>query len=465
VRKALVLVLLALVLLPLVFWLAASRVLGSETARSTLEQQLSARLGRPVRVGSAGASVFPRIAVDLHDVSIGDTPPVRIGRIQVVTGIRSLFTRTFADISIRSLRFRDIVLGTGDQTLTIDLDSSIEGDRLDIARLTARARTTRIEAKGRMTSLARMDGTFDVKADPLDLAEMIAVGSAVAPPEAGSGPSMPMHMAMTVAAPRGQFGASSFRDLSTKADLVPGRLRLDDLSLRMFGGTFHGRLAADTSGAVPNLRLNGQVAGLDVAEVTKGSGSQGGLTGRLGGSLAVQGAGGDAAALLRTARGTITAVIADGTLPHLDLVRRAVLAFGRPAGASSEGSGSAFKTLGGTFALANANLTSENLSMTSRDVDLKGRGSFGLDRGAVDVRADMLLSPELTAQAGTDLRRYAQDNGRLVLPARVTGTLTAPSISIDAAAATRRALGNEIKRRASDFLGGLFKKKKGGGSQ
>jgi hypothetical protein len=34
---------------------------------------------------------------------------------------------------------------------------------------------------------------------------------------------------------------------------------------------------------------------------------------------------------------------------------------------------------------------------------------------------------------------------------------------IDVAAATRRALGNELKRRASDFLGGLFKKKKGGG--
>ena len=463
-RKLLAIVAVLLVLLPLGLWLIARQVLASDLARTTLEQQLSARLGRPVRVGSATASVFPHIAVDLNDVAIGEAPPVRIGRIQVVTGLGSLFTRTIAEASIRRLAFRDILLGSGDQTMTIDLDSSITGDRLDISALDARARTTRIHASGALTSVSRLEGTFDASADPLDLAEMIAVGSAIAQQSrARPGPPMPMHLSLSVTAPRGTFGEYAFRDLSTRADAGPGRLTLDDLVFQIFGGTFHGRLAADTSGAAPALRLNGQVAGLDVTQVLKGSGAPGGITGRLGASLAVQGSGTDAAGLLKTARGTISAIVADGTLPHLDMVRRLVLAFGKPSGAPAEGAGTAFKTLGGTFVLANAGLTSDSLAMKARDFDLQGHGSLRLDSGAVDARTDVILSPELTAQAGTDLRRYAQQDGRVVLPATIGGTLEAPSVSIDTAAAARRALGNEIQRRATDFLGGLFKKKKGGG--
>jgi hypothetical protein len=96
-------------------------------------------------------------------------------------------------------------------------------------------------------------------------------------------------------------------------------------------------------------------------------------------------------------------------------------------------------------------------------VDSDGRGTLAIDSGAVDARADVSLSPELTAQAGTDLRRYAQQDGRVILPATVSGTLTQPTVFIDVAAAAKRAITNEMQRRATDFLGGLFKKKKGGG--
>jgi uncharacterized protein involved in outer membrane biogenesis len=444
-------------------WLLARQMLASDLTRATLEQQLSARLGRPVHVRAATAAVFPTVAVDLHDVTIGDAPPVRIGRIQVATGWRSLFTRTLAGVSIRSLAFRDIVLGTGDRTLTIDLDASLIGDRLDVRSLDARARATKIHARGALTSLNRMHGTFDVTADPLDLAEMIAIASALAPSSSVGGPVTPMHFVLTVASPRGRFGAYRFRDLTTTLDAAPGRLAFDNLAFQAFGGSFRGRAGADTSGAAPALRLNGKVAGLDLTQLLEGSGSAGGITGRLAASLTLQGSGGSADLLLRSARGTIAATVADGTLPYLDMVRPVVLAFGKPSGAPTAGTGTAFKTLGGTFALANGGLASDNLTLASRDLDLHGHGSLRLESGAVDARADVMLSPELTAQAGTDLRRYAQQDGRVVVPATVGGTLAAPHVSIDVAAAARRAAGNELKRRVTDVLGGLFKKKKGGG--
>ena len=74
----------------------------------------------------------------------------------------------------------------------------------------------------------------------------------------------------------------------------------------------------------------------------------------------------------------------------------------------------------------------------------------------------MQVLPRVVA-AGTDLRRYAQEDGRVVVPARITGTLGAPAVMVDVEAAASRALQNELKRRAKSVFDSLFKRKKGGG--
>ena len=309
---------------------------------------------------------------------------------------------------------------------------------------------------------------FETTSELLDLNELIAIGSALAPSSkpgaARAGSASPMHFVVKTAAPRVRFGTYEFKDLSTTIDATPSRVMLDNLALGLFGGTFKGRLDADTHGATPLVRLTGAIAGVDLAELMKHSGAAGGITGRLGGTVSLAANGGDGAALLRSAKGTIAAVVSDGSMPKLDLVRTVVLAFGKPSGTGG-GSGTQFSRLGGTFALTGGTLRSENLALQSPDFDTAGRGTLAMESGAVDARADVVLSKELTAQAGTDLRRYAQEDGRVVVPATVTGTLGQPRVFVDVAAATRRALGNELKRRATDFLGGLFKKKGGGGKE
>jgi len=139
-----------------------------------------------------------------------------------------------------------------------------------------------------------------------------------------------------------------------------------------------------------------------------------------------------------------------------------ILAFGKPSGAAPSGSGSSFSSLAGTFALGNSTLASQNLTLETRDFTAHGSGSLNVDSGAIDSRLDLVLSQELTAQAGTDLRRYAADNGRVIVPATVGGTITHPTVFVDVAAAGKRALENEVKRKANSLLNGLFKKKGGG---
>ena len=81
--------------------------------------------------------------------------------------------------------------------------------------------------------------------------------------------------------------------------------------------------------------------------------------------------------------------------------------------------------------------------MNSRDFDLAGSGTLRILSGAVSARGDVVLSRELTAQAGVDLRRYAQEDGRVIIPTTISGTLQQPQISLDILAAARRALDSE----------------------
>jgi uncharacterized protein involved in outer membrane biogenesis len=465
-RKWLAIALGVLVIGALGLYFAADRVLASAAVRAQVEQQLSARLGQPVSIGSLRASLFPNVAVDLGNVTVGQPEAVHFARIKVLTGIRALFADT---IDIREIAVSQARPAGAQNGLTFDLTASVLGDRLDVGSLLIKTPTSAITGRGVLNSIANLDGTFDVASDRLDLNELFALGSALAPPAGpGSGRaqparSSPMHLVVKTTAPRVRFGAYEFSDLSTTIEVVPSRFTLDGLKLGLFGGTFAGAVRADTRQALPMLNLTGALTNVDVAVLLTLTGSAGAIPGRLAARLALPGAGSDSATLLRSANGTIDATVKHGTIPRLDLVRTVVLAFGKPSGAAPEGSGTAFEQMAGHFALSRGTLRSEDLRFRARDFDAAGRGTLAIESGAVDSRADVVLSRELTAQAGTDLRRYAQEDGRVVVPATVGGTLTSPTVFIDVAAAAKRALGNELRRRATDFLGGLFKKKKGGG--
>src|SRR4051794_41968316 len=92
-RKRALLVLVALLLVAAAaVYLVITRGLHGELLRSALETQLSARLGQPVHIGSAGASIFPP-ALDVRDVAVGQPGAGRLSRVGVVTGLRGVLSR------------------------------------------------------------------------------------------------------------------------------------------------------------------------------------------------------------------------------------------------------------------------------------------------------------------------------------------------------------------------------------
>jgi hypothetical protein len=474
-------------------------LLVSDVMRTELERQLSAYLQQPVTIKSVRAAIYPRVSIAFGGVAIGKEPAIALSDVRIVTGLRPLLSRrvehaevritggriglplpftltpevgpavsqpvpALAVTSIDAITLRDITLASGGQAWRVNADCAVNGDRLDVSQLSAVGPTTKLQANGALTSISGLQGQFTAQAATLTVDELLAFASGLgqATPSTGApaASSTPMRLTIALTAPAGRIAGYDFRGLTTTAVITPAGVALAPLSVSSFGGTFAGRLDVDTSRSTTGMRLTGRVDSLDVTTVMQAAGSQGGVTGTLGGNVSLAATGTETLALLRSARGTVDATIVNGTMPHLDLVRPIVLAFGKPNGAPPAGTGSTFTRLGGRFALADGTMTSDDVAMASRDFDLAGRGTVQLASGAVAAHGDVVLSSELTSQAGVDLRRYAQENGRVVVPATIGGTLQQPSVSLDMAAAAKRAVTNEIERRTRSLLDDVFKRKK-----
>lgn len=477
--------------------LFARGAIGGEAVRRALEAELTARLGRPVRIGSLGASFVPRVTLDLREVTVGDPPAATIGTIAFATGLRGLFSRRvenaavligdgrvpaslaaglaaavaggtptsgadgFTIVSVRTLAFRNLEIVAGSRSLVLDLASSLEGDRLEVTRLSARSAGTLLQARGALSSLSRQTGAFTATADRLNLDELLAVvlpGPAATGSRGRRAEPAPLDVSIDLSAPSGQFGGYEFQQLSSTLRLTPERVTAQPVRFRLFKGEYDGAIRIASTGAAPQVALNGRMAGIDMPALLGAVSGAASMTGTLAGTLSMSGRGSTANDVLRTSTGTARIGVTDGVIPRLELVRTIVLAFGKPSGIPPAGSGSAFSHLGGTFTLAGQVLRSDDFTLTSRDFDLAGRVTLGVPSGVVNLHANVVLSRELTEQAGTDLRRYAQEDGRVVVPVTITGTVAAPSVGVDVAGVLNRAIQNELKRRVKGLFDRIIKK-------
>jgi uncharacterized protein involved in outer membrane biogenesis len=441
-----------------------------------------------VRIASARPRLFPRPGLHLERVDVGDPVRLTLGTVDVSADGRALLSRRIerasiqiansriamplpfalptgsttqaapADsaiqlVSIQSIGLRDIVVTSRGRALTISADSALAGSRLLLRTFSAHTGATTLSAEGEVDLAPRIDARLKVKANRLDVDELLALAAAFAPaPDATSrtATAAPARIAARVSAEAVSAGGVSVRQFATDLEVVGTRVSLSPLTFQLFGGRYQGSLAASLRDTM-TATLRSRVMDLDVAQLAEFGGSPGSITGRLTGAGTFAGSGRDFAAVLSSARGDGSASIADGSIKHLNLVRTVIVFFGRPNPAGGESSDQ-FTRLDATFSLANRVISAPALSLQSPDADMAGNGTLNLDSKALAGRVDISLSEALSAQAGRDLVRYTREGNRVVLPASIGGTLDRPRITIDAAAAVQRGLRNEVQRR----LGGLL---------
>jgi uncharacterized protein involved in outer membrane biogenesis len=491
--------------------LAVRVLLGGDRIKAAVESQAAAALGHPVTIQAAVPRLLPRVGLDLTGIVVGAGGEVTIDRARLTTGFRALLGGRVADAdisversridvrwalsllgaladsdagkmtpaapaaltveSIGTLALRDVTLVAGARTLLVDLDSSFTGgDRFVVSRIAGRSEGSNLLASGELASVARRTGTFAVDAQTLDLDGLMAFLAAATPagarasasadaPTAPPVAAVPLQLDVTVRARQGRALGVAFSNLETTGRMRGGAVALEGLKMDAFGGRFAGSAGFDGSQREPRFDWAGSFENLDVPALVAFAGSPGSMTGRLAGTVALSATGVEPLQAIERARGTARVILTDGRVAGLDIVRTVVLAFGKPSGERPAGSGEAFTRLSASLAVGGQTLTTSDLAFASRDLDMTGGGTLSLASQAVNLRTDVMLSRELSAQAGRDLYRVAREGEGIVLPARLGGTVASPTVMVDVQAALQRAIRNRAEDEVKSLFDRLIKKR------
>jgi len=491
----------------------ARSVLAQDSVRTAIAARLTQALGQPVSIGGIGASIYPRVAVDLYNVTIGPQANIRVNSLRIGTDFRALLSRRIEHGSMRLTGARiqlplpafapaspatapsasahtapveigsidEIVLSgvdivSGGRTLHGDIDVVPQGNGVLVRKISLDADNANVDITGRITDLAGPTGELTVKSGALDLSRLLAfvsdfsthagIGAAASAPSstkpAASTGASSMDVAVTVDAARATLGGLVLDKLSGRARITADGMALQPIAFGIFGGRCEGSLAL-TLGAVPGFRLKARLSGIDVDAATTMAGSPNTITGRLSGDIDVSGRGLDASSAAKSARGTLHMDIANGVVKNLGLIQAVVLATSMRAGSLSQSTNGArdepFTRLGGTLTIANGEGTTRDLQFEAKDLSVALTGGVRLDGSAVDLKGRAQLSEALSQQAGRDLVRYTQEQGRVTLPATIDGPAQNLHVRIDAADVAKRALVNRAHEELTKSLGKLLRRR------
>jgi uncharacterized protein involved in outer membrane biogenesis len=501
-------------------------MLTGDNVRTAVAAQLASAIGQPVSIGGLAASIYPRVTMELTDVSIGQPTRIQLQRAHVGTDFRALLSRRIEHAAVRvngarielplppfavpgptaskgegastsewpieiasvdEIVLTDVSVIGGGRTLKGAIELVPRSSGVELRRVSLAADETTVEMTGTIDSLSPLKARVQARATEVnfdrllaffsDFAAAPAAASTTASTSSPAGGSLAGSLVLDLTLGRAATGALALSDVRATATVSPQEVTLSPVALEVFNGRYEGSMHL-TLGQASRFRWEGKVSGIDTGSVMAFAGTPNTITGTLAGTLALEGTGLEMEQALRTSRGTARVEISNGSIAGLALVRTIVLATsGRGGYATSAqtavtsqgntGEAERFSRLAATLALADGVIRTNDLALQSTDVDLAGAGAVALATMTTAVKGQVQLSNELSKKGGTDLYRYAQQDGRVTLPVTVSGPLASLSVRIDLAQATSRAIQNRmneelnkaIERNLPKGFQGLFPKK------
>jgi uncharacterized protein involved in outer membrane biogenesis len=506
-------VVLLVAMLGLFVW--ARAVLTSDAVRTTVAAKLSDSLGQPVTIGGLSASIFPRISLNLNGVTIGRPGQLSVGTLGIGTDFGALLSRriehatvrldaahvtlplpAFASasrspsaspggpaaasssgagvelVSVDDILLNDVEFTSGGRTIRGDVDLAVSGQSATIRKIALRADGTTVTMTGTLSDYSAPAGTLTIQAGAMNVLDLVAfvtdfttragLSSGSTSPASASSTPRPtgtMNIALTIGADRATIGDLALDHVTGQAHITDQAITIDPARFNVFGGSYSGSLVLNLGDTQPGFHVNATLSGIDMAAVMTFAHHPGLVTGHMAGTLALTGRGLSAAAVIASSRGTAHASIANGTIKGLGLVKGAILATSMRAGSASQATSASgtepFTSLDGTFTIANGAATTTDLKFTSNDVLLSATGTVRLDGAAIDLAGPLQLSDDLSKQAGRDLVKYTQKDGRVTLPAKVSGSADALHVGIDTGDLAKRALTNAAGEQTKKLLQGL----------
>ncbi len=356
------------------------------------------------------------------------------------------------------------------QVLHADVDLFIEKDRARAEPLRLRLGGEQIEGKleWRAGTPPELHGELQSRSLDLDvvLGALSKLGRVTPPAAGGSATGAPAALggSLQVRIDSGRVLGLRFSSAAVGTTLEEGMLRLDSLSVALYGGTVEGR-GSITMGREPlpfALDVSANGVDLEGALPALSPDLEGLLTGRFAGRFELRGRGLEPSELSENLRGTLQLDLRDGQLTSIGILGRIaellVVVGGKGIGKET----TPYQSITGDFDVRRGRAHTKNLALRSEDLDLDGEGSFGLDATLdfdVEGRFSSAVSAAMVVKTPS-LRHLVEKDGRLRLRFRIYGALAEPRVEIDQAflrQALRRAIQEKSRKKLEDKLKDLFR--------
>jgi len=301
-----------------------------------------------------------------------------------------------------------------------------------------------------------------------DLPEVFSLLGATAPKGLAIEGDKPLTLDLTVdragrVAATGRLSASraSLGTLTATAADAPLRysgqqLVLAPLTFTAYGGTYRGRLTANTAADPVTWTLDGLLERVDVDQlVSSNTSAQGAVdgTGRVQASVR----GSAAEPVMRTVHGTVSTHLSNGTLHNFPVLAAINAALKIGAGDEKD---LRFDRLSATWQVADARATTSDFLTESGELRLTASGTLGFDL-SLDFRGIAAFSKPKSEELVRRVRELAglrNQQGEIEVPVTVRGSVGAPAFAVDVAALLEKAAQEELKRRIKRAIEGFIKK-------
>jgi len=248
-----------------------------------------------------------------------------------------------------------------------------------------------------------------------------------------------------------KLGRLEASKVSAVVNIEQSMLTIEPLTARIYGGTLAGsiNLAAQ---AMPQITIKQNLTGIQAGALFAGSAGAGKLTGKGDMAVDLSAEGSKIGELRQSLNGSASLALANGSITGIDL--RAALIEGKDdlgikGGAHahefrfSEQTG--YSGLKAVFNIKGGGSQGNSFEMRSAQFRVAGEGEFDFATGMIDYHLAATVAPALSRRSAGDLEALKG----VTVPIGVSGPYTAPSITLDFAAASGEVVTKRLAARAA----------------
>lgn len=351
----------------------------------------------------------------------------------------------------------------------VDAKLAVKTKLIELSDVTIKLDDTTLKGK---LSVPRTSGGaygFNLSADQIDLARYMEPSEAAA--EGGSSESVPVDIPVDLIRPlnaRGDIrvalaslGAMQFENVVLGLNAGNGRLRLHPVTSELFGGHYEGDVRIDAAASVPVLSVDEKIRDVNMAKLARAMFKKENITGAISGAFKLSGRGNDMASVQRSLAGTMSFELRDGAYEGTDIwyeLRRArALLKGGESPTPALPPRTRFSAVNATGVVTDGVMRNDDLVAELPFMRLTGSGNVDLAAATVNYNLTARVLERPDAMQGVT-EEELEDFTEAVIPLKITGSLSSPSVKPDIEKLLRKQVEDEVKDRLFDKLLGGEKK-------